>query len=198
MVLWKSLQSARRTGAKTILAVDAAAAGMPTPRVSMSAWARLVPPEAFLNLRPYRPLKAVIAAGGIVVRQGCPEILLIERHGIWDLPKGKRARGEDVAECALREVSEETGIMDLKMVRLLGDTMHGYVRGGRYWVKETYWYLMRSNATTFVPAGNEGIERVEWVPWKCAEVRLGHAMLQQFIGSVAMLVENAFTPSGAD
>ena len=49
------------------------------------------------------------AAGGLV-RDSNGQYLLILRNGIWDLPKGKREKGEDVARTAVREVMEETGI----------------------------------------------------------------------------------------
>ena len=48
----------------------------------------------------------VDAAGGLV-RDMNGQYLLILRNGIWDLPKGKREKGEDVAQTAVREVMEE-------------------------------------------------------------------------------------------
>lgn len=38
------------------------------------------------------------------------KMLLIQRNGRWDLPKGKVEPGETLLQAALREVEEETGI----------------------------------------------------------------------------------------
>ena len=51
----------------------------------------------------------VLAAGGVVRRDG--RILLVHRpkYDDWTLPKGKLDAGEGFEEAALREVEEETG-----------------------------------------------------------------------------------------
>ena len=53
--------------------------------------------------------KLIMAAGGILSRDG--EILLVQRprYGDWSLPKGKLDRGESPLQAAVREVREETG-----------------------------------------------------------------------------------------
>ena len=48
------------------------------------------------------------AAGGLVLSGG--HALLIRKHHLWDLPKGKLS-GDEIPElCAVREISEETGL----------------------------------------------------------------------------------------
>lgn len=55
----------------------------------------------------------VLAAGGVVHRVGASgtEVLVVHRsrYDDWSLPKGKLDPGESLAECAVREVAEETG-----------------------------------------------------------------------------------------
>jgi 8-oxo-dGTP diphosphatase len=55
------------------------------------------------------PKKLIMAAGGILERNG--EILLVQRprYQDWSLPKGKLDRGETPLQAAVREVREETG-----------------------------------------------------------------------------------------
>ncbi|MGC4056991.1 MAG: NUDIX domain-containing protein [Chitinophagaceae bacterium] len=53
------------------------------------------------------------SAGGVVINEK-QEILMIYRRGKWDLPKGKLDEGESLEECALREVTEETGLKELQ------------------------------------------------------------------------------------
>ena len=55
------------------------------------------------------PKSLIMAAGGILEKDG--EILLVKRprYDDWSLPKGKVDRGETVLKAAIREVREETG-----------------------------------------------------------------------------------------
>ncbi|MBW3548349.1 MAG: NUDIX hydrolase [Actinobacteria bacterium] len=60
------------------------------------------------------PQPVVRAAGGALWRRtpsGDLEVVVVHRpkYDDWSLPKGKCDRGEPDAECALREVEEETG-----------------------------------------------------------------------------------------
>ena len=51
-----------------------------------------------------------VNAGGGLVENRRGDFLLINRNGLWDLPKGHQDPGEDIKITALREVQEETGI----------------------------------------------------------------------------------------
>jgi 8-oxo-dGTP pyrophosphatase MutT (NUDIX family) len=140
---------------------------------------------AAANLAPYLPPAPVTAAGGLVVRHegNGPLLLLIFRRGAWDLPKGKLDSGETVAACAVREVQEEVGIEQLSITADAGTTVHGYPEDGRYLVKTTHWYFMRTPERDFTPEEREGIEQVEWVPWDEARERLGYATLRDLLGA---------------
>lgn len=184
--LWTSLAPAWQACSGLLLVVDALTLGdVPVAggeEVTLSA----VPPEAFCNLDPYYAPKPVAAAGGYVIRPGEsePDVLLIFRHGVWDLPKGKQEPGEDTKTCALREVREEIGAGTLRLVRPLEDTVHGYVRGGAYCVKTTHWFLMQTPETSFTPQKEEGIEQVAWVPWAEARQRIGYETLRRHMERV--------------
>lgn len=107
----------------------------------------------------------VTAAGGVIFRivSKKTEVLLIRRNGLWDLPKGKLEPGESVAGCAVREVSEELGIAPPMVACSLEATWHAYVMEGESIGKTTHWFLMVSNAASFVPQSEEFIEEVRWV-----------------------------------
>lgn len=139
-----------------------------------------LPPEAFANLTPYRKPRRIRAAGGLVVREGGaePEVLLIHRRGVWDLPKGKRDTGESKAACALREVREELGIAQLVLLGPAGRTVHGYPEVERYVVKVTRWFFMATAETAFAPEASEGIDAVAWLPWTEATRRVGYDTLR--------------------
>lgn len=105
----------------------------------------------------------VEAAGG-VVRNGADEVVMICRNGRWDLPKGHREENESMAECAVREVAEETGVKASSVERLLCATIHCYSLYGKWEMKYTAWYEMVSTADMQpVPQIEEGIVSAEWV-----------------------------------
>lgn len=104
------------------------------------------------------------AGGGLVVNNK-NEILMILRRGVWDLPKGKLEKGENMADCALREVMEETGIHNLVVQQLLCITYHTYRENGLYILKESHWYKMQAYANESpVPQLEEQITEIKWVP----------------------------------
>lgn len=129
---------------------------------------------------------AVTAAGGVVYRkrETGPEVLLIYRNGVWDLPKGKLEEGETVEVCARREVAEETGIPLPNIEGELTQTVHTYRRNGKAYKKTTFWFKMRTEEQgSFTPQIQEGIERVEWVPLEQAKQKVGYPNLESVIAT---------------
>lgn len=140
-----------------------------------------VSPDAILNINPYLPPSEVIAGGGYVIKDGKkePEVLMIYRKGVWDLPKGKLDDGESIEECALREVREEVGIKKLVMKRGLGNTVHGYAGKTKFKVKTTFWYQMETSERNFTPQAEESIEKVKWMPWSQAVANIGYEIFRR-------------------
>lgn len=103
----------------------------------------------------------VIAAGGIV-RSVKHEFLFIYRRKKWDLPKGKLEPHEDIRLCAIREVSEETGLKELSILQEIMTTYHLYIEDKMY-LKETHWYLMEARDYYLTPQKEEGITKAIWV-----------------------------------
>jgi 8-oxo-dGTP pyrophosphatase MutT (NUDIX family) len=103
------------------------------------------------------------AAGGLAYNLD-NQLLMIFRNGRWDLPKGKLELGENIRECAIREVEEECGVNNLKIVRELQSTYHTYEINDQAILKRTYWFKMNTNySNELVPQIKEGITKVEWV-----------------------------------
>jgi 8-oxo-dGTP diphosphatase len=104
----------------------------------------------------------VRAAGGVVWRtgsEGTLEILVIHRprYDDWSLPKGKCEDGEDDAACALREVTEETGLSCLLEEELATSRYrdrHDREKAVRYWA-------MRPLEGAFVP--HQEVDDVKWI-----------------------------------
>ena len=105
----------------------------------------------------------VTAAGGAVVDEA-GRLLAIRRLGKWDLPKGKVDKGEGIEEAALREVREECGLQELRIIEALPVTWHTYERKGRQHLKRTDWFLMQGTADeVLVPQLEEDITDVRWM-----------------------------------
>ena len=112
------------------------------------------------------------------------EVLLIHRKGLWDIPKGKVEKNEQVAYAARREVQEEVGLEDPIITHFICTTNHEYEQKNKRYQKTTYWYGMidakgfraineinkekktkpiDSMKFRFIPQVEEGITDVRWV-----------------------------------
>ena len=108
--------------------------------------------------------KKIKAAGGVVFNQN-GELLMIFRRQMWDLPKGKLDAGEKKKVAAMREITEETGVQKLRILKKLTKSYHTYLLENNVKVlKVTHWYLMMTDdKSPLIPQAEEGIEIVRWV-----------------------------------
>lgn len=106
--------------------------------------------------------KIIRAAGGLVENEH-GDVLFIFRRGFWDLPKGKIDDGESIEDCAIREIQEETGLQDLKLIKPICTTYHTYEFSGEEILKESYWFLVQGQSSEkLVPQTEEDIEEIVW------------------------------------
>lgn len=106
--------------------------------------------------------KIIEAAGGLVFNSK-KQLLLIERLGVWDLPKGKIEVGEIPEIAAVREVEEECAVTGLTIENLVCKSYHTYFFKEKHILKRTYWYKMNTNFNkNLVPQTEEDITKVEW------------------------------------
>ncbi len=124
---------------------------------------QLISKDVDLSFKLFKQnFKIVEAAGGAVLNEN-GELLIIERLGKWDLPKGHIEKGEKAKEAALREVEEECGVTGLSLDKKICTTWHSFPKNGIQILKKTYWYLMFvEGVQELVPQLDEGITKVEW------------------------------------
>lgn len=116
-------------------------------------------------LQSFSDQMVLIQAGGGLVYTPQKTVLLIFRRGKWDLPKGKLDEGENLAECAVREVQEETGLKQVTLQKPLTITWHTYYQDGELVLKESHWYLMQTEMEEeLTPQQDEDIDLCLWVP----------------------------------
>ncbi|TJY37340.1 NUDIX hydrolase [Pontimicrobium aquaticum] len=105
----------------------------------------------------------VIAGGGKVINDK-GKVLFIYRNNKWDLPKGRVENKESIGEGAIREVEEETGVKGLTITKPLEITYHIFKRNGRYKIKITHWFEMKTSYDgKLTPETKEGITKVKWL-----------------------------------
>lgn len=139
--------------------------------------------------KAFRSLFTYIEASGGVVKNKKGKLLMIYRNRRWDLPKGKIERGEDPLLAAIREVKEECGISNLRVVRQLPSTHHIYYLKKKC-LKRTYWYeMIYFKNEKPKPQVEEGIKKIRWM--KKDEVRkIAHRIypsLREMLTSVSFL-----------
>jgi len=107
--------------------------------------------------------KLEISSGGVVYRktESEPRILLIkDSYGRWALPKGKIEKGETPKTAAIREIQEETGLSDLKIVDQLGQVKYFYRLHDQPIFKIVYHFLIESEQGKLKP--NYEIQDARW------------------------------------
>ncbi|NMH26985.1 NUDIX hydrolase [Flavobacterium silvaticum] len=151
------------------------------------AW--LYHPDEKEALKALKSKLPVSKAGGGLVYNNKGEVLFIFRNGKWDLPKGGTEKGEEMEDTAMREVTEETGVKKLSIVRKLPKTYHVFKRNGHYRLKITHWYEMKSSYSGLLkPQLEEGIEKVAWL--KPSEIPLA---LDNSYENIKLLFEEEYT-----
>lgn len=122
------------------------------------------PKEEKLEKHFLKHFPVIEAAGGLVEHTD-GRYLFIYRNDKWDLPKGKIEKNEVIIDAAIREVIEETGVGDLMATKPLNTTYHVFNTKGKFKLKKTYWFLMKSNYDgPLVPQEEENIQAAVWRP----------------------------------
>jgi 8-oxo-dGTP diphosphatase len=138
---------------------------------------------------------AVLAAGGIVLRQAATPLVAVVRlrkRNEWVLPKGKLDHGETPRAAAEREVNEETG-HDVSVHEYLGTLVYDSRSGSKvvhYWRMEAGGEPVRKLM--------RDVKAVEWLPLKDAIDRLSRGYERAFLEQVGPIALSAVSAPATD
>jgi 8-oxo-dGTP pyrophosphatase MutT (NUDIX family) len=120
-----------------------------------------------------------IQAAGGVVRSKSGKVLVFNRRGKWDLPKGKIDPGETAPVTALREIEEECGLSDLTIGKEIITTYHTYLLDNKPLLKQTTWFEVAfdGDEEMVVPQVAEDITEIIWLQPGDLSMILGNTWL---------------------
>ena len=113
------------------------------------------------------------SAGVVLVNFGSVLLLQHPGGGHWDFPKGHIEEGESYEESALRELREESGISNARIIEGFRErTEYTYTRKGRKRNKQVFWFIAQTEVMS-VTLSHEH-EQYAWLEWDAAVERLTH------------------------
>jgi 8-oxo-dGTP pyrophosphatase MutT (NUDIX family) len=141
------------------------------------------------------PVRIETSSGGVVFRRAAHDhhfLLIRDPYGNWGLPKGHLEGGETPIQAAVREVAEETGLIDLSVVAQL-PTIDWYFRDGTIVVhKFCHFFLIESPVGEPCPQMDEGITECIWLPLDGALSTLSYANAREVLKAAG----KELTPAG--
>jgi ADP-ribose pyrophosphatase YjhB (NUDIX family) len=108
-------------------------------------------------------------SGGIVFRRdektSKVEILLIQdAKNRWTIPKGHVEEGEEPRQTAEREIREETGLQEMKVMNWLGKVNFRYRRSHTLVLMTMHIYLVEGKGDTNKLQGEDWLTDIKWMP----------------------------------
>lgn len=132
-------------------------------------------------------MKKTHSAGGVVLN-GRGEVLVVNQNrDSWSLPKGHLDPGETALQAAQREVAEESGITELRLIRELGTYERPKIArdGGDDLseIKILTFFLFETSQTELKPTDPHNPE-ARWVSKKDVEPLLTHPKDREFFRKI--------------
>jgi bis(5'-nucleosidyl)-tetraphosphatase len=127
-------------------------------------------------------VKKTKSAGGVIVNE-YDEVILVNQKGTsWSLPKGHLEKGETEIEAAHREIYEESGARDLKLIKLLG-SYERYSMNNKSELKEITFFLFDATKQDLHPIDPENPEAI-WIHKDKVAEKLTHPKDKEFFLSI--------------
>jgi 8-oxo-dGTP pyrophosphatase MutT (NUDIX family) len=151
--------------------------------------------------RRRKPVKRARSAGGVVFRRAGGEVqVLVLQHegGKWMLPKGTIEAGETPAAVAVREVCEETGLSNVRVVADLGQERYSFFwrTEDTFYDKTVHYFLLEFlGGEEPRPQREEGFVAAEWVGVDEAITRIKYKETREIVRRARQALTGA-APAG--
>jgi len=109
--------------------------------------------------------KREFSAGGLVFRKKgrAIEVLLIkDSYGRWSWPKGHIDKTEKSQEAAVREIQEEVGLKDIRILSKIGRSNYFYRLKGDLIFKTVFFFLVEANTDEKLKVQTSEIKDARW------------------------------------
>ncbi len=128
-------------------------------------------------------MKRAVSAGGVVLNTQKNVLLVLQKSGLWSLPKGHVKKGEDVLNAAKREIYEETGVKKLELIKEFGEYQRYAYANGIKELKTLKFFLFLTKEEALKPTDKNTLE-ASWVDSNDVCSRLGHEEDKNFFNSI--------------
>ena len=132
--------------------------------------------------------KRTESAGGLVINKIRRVLVVNQRGTSWSLPKGHIVPGEEAMAAAIREISEESGIMRLSFIKSLGSYSRykiglGDIKEDKSELKVIHMFLFKTDEMKLAPTDANHPE-ARWVHMDDVEGLLTHPKDKLFFKTV--------------
>ncbi|OYT31688.1 diadenosine tetraphosphate hydrolase [Candidatus Woesearchaeota archaeon] len=131
------------------------------------------------------------ASAGVIIATEKPRKYLLLHYGAghWDFAKGHIEKGETPKQAALREVKEETGIKNLKILPRFKKEIHYFFRKNNKLISKTVIFYLGLTKTKKIKLSYEHTD-YKWLPYEAALEQLTYKTAKQVLTAANKFLEN--------
>ncbi len=122
-------------------------------------------------------MKKEFSSGGVIIRKDRPGLLVLlikDIYGVWTWPKGHVEKGETALQAAVREIGEETGLLDIEVLDELGDEHYRFTRKKEEVTKKVKIFLVHAGGEKDLSIQRSEVLDARWCDPEEAAKMLGY------------------------